>query len=373
MNQDRKFLKIPYISILPMAIILMFTYKFVDKIADVKNFIDLLIRVITPFIWGFAIAYLVNPLMEWLEKNFNLKRWIAIMILYLIIIGVLLGAVAFVLPSMIASITDIISNFPTYLDKLEEFGIEMVKKFEQIYGNNIETALDSENMKKYIDGLGQMLNNGLSNFLIGLVQFSSGFLKFIMGLIISVYMLKDKEKFINGSKKIVSATFSKKNAEEIFIFMIEVDRIFSRYISGKMLDSLIIGIIAFIGFYIMRAPYVMLLSIIIGATNMIPYFGPFIGGIPVVIIVLLHNPITAVWATIFILVLQQFDGLVLGPKILGGSVGISPFWIILAITIGGGLFGLIGMLIGVPILVIILNLINRKIDKKLIEKTTINN
>ena len=368
MNQDKKFLKIPYISIFPVALILMFTYKFLDKIADVKNFIDLLIRVITPFIWGFAIAYLVNPLMEWLEKNFNLKRWAAILVLYTLIIGVLIGAVAFILPSMIASVSDIISNFPFYLDKMEIYGVELIEKFEKIYGNNIETALDSENMKKYIDNIGQMLNNGLSNFLIGLVQFSSGFLKFIMGLIISVYMLKDKEKFIKGSKKIIYVTFNKKNTEEIFIFMREVDGIFSRYISGKMLDSLIIGIIAFIGFYIMKAPYAMLLSIIIGATNMIPYFGPFIGGLPVVIIVLLHNPVTALWATIFILILQQFDGLVLGPKILGGSVGISPFWIIMAITIGGGLFGLIGMLIGVPILVIILNVINRKIDKTLEEK-----
>ncbi len=151
--------------------------------------------------------------------------------------------------------------------------------------------------------------------------------------------------------------------------MNEVDEIFSKYIIGKMIDSLIVGIICFMGLWFLKAPYALLMAIIVGVTNMIPYFGPFIGAVPAVIITLFTSPITALWVTLFIIVLQQLDGYIIGPFILGDSVGLSPFWIILAILIGGGLFGILGMLICVPVMAVVRNMFSRYINRRLDEKS----
>ena len=162
-------------------------------------------------------------------------------------------------------------------------------------------------------------------------------------------MLKDKEKFIYQIKKLTYALFSNKRATKIIRSGREFNIVFSEYLIGKMIDSLIIGIICFIGTLIIRVPYPLLISTIVGVTNMIPYFGPFIGMIPAVLITLFYNPIKALWMFIFILGLQQFDGLYLGPKILGTKLGLSPFWVITAIIVGGKLFGILGMLLAAPI------------------------
>ena len=366
-NEQKKF-KIPYMQLIPISFIIMLMYKLLDKIGDVTSFISFFMTVLNPIIIGLVLAYLMNPLMKWLEENTRLKRGLSIAILYLGFIGILGVLIAFILPSIISSISDIVVNFPNYIEQMNDFGNEMIARFEASYGGDIESMLNSETFTQFTNKFGEVMNSLLANTLTGIASFSSGIFKFIMGLIISIYVLKDKEKFGKGMKRLIYASLKDKQAKGVIAFSEEVDFVFSRYISGKLLDSSIIAVLAFIGLWLIGAPYQLLLALIIGVTNMIPYFGPFIGGTPAVVITLFYSPMTAFWVLIFIIVLQQFDGNILGPKILGDSVGVGPFWIILAIVIGGGLFGVLGMLIGVPVIVVILNAINRQIDRSLMHK-----
>jgi len=367
-TNDRKKFKIPYMQLIPISFIIMLMYKLLDKIGDVTTFIGFFMHVLTPIIIGMVLAYLMNPLMRWLEDNTKLRRGASIAILYLGFVGVLGVLIAFILPAIISSISDIVVHFPSYIEQTNAYGNELIERFEAAYGGDIESMLDSETFTTLTGKFGLVMNSLLANALTGIASFSSGIFKFIMGLIISIYVLKDKEKFGVGMKRLVYASLKDKQAKGFMGFVAEVDFIFSRYISGKLLDSSIIAVLAFVGLWIIGAPYQLLLALIIGVTNMIPYFGPFIGGTPAVVITLFYSPVTAFWVLIFIVVLQQFDGNILGPKILGDSVGVGPFWIMLAIIIGGGLFGILGMLIGVPVIVVILNAINRQIDRSLMHK-----
>jgi predicted PurR-regulated permease PerM len=367
-NEPYRKYKIPYIQLIPISLIIMLMYKFIDKIGNVTSFIGFFVTVLTPITIGLVLAYLMNPLMKWIEDKTPLKRGPSIAVLYLSFIGILGILIAFILPAIISSISDIVVNFPSYIEQTNAYGNQLIESFETSYGGDIESMLDSESFTTITTKFGTIMNNLLGNTLTGIASFSSGIFKFVMGLIISIYVLKDKEKFGRGSKRVVYALLKEQRAEGFMIFVNEVDLIFSRYISGKLLDSSIIAVLAFIGLWIIGAPYQLLLAIIIGVTNMIPYFGPFIGGTPAVVITLFYSPVTAFWVLVFIIVLQQFDGNILGPKILGDSVGVSPFWIILAIIIGGGLFGVLGMLIGVPVIVVILNVVNRQIDRSLLHK-----
>ncbi len=244
----------------------------------------------------------------------------------------------------------------------------MTEWFANLSEYSFAKYVEFETVNEYIGRLSSVFDVIISTALNSLLSVSSGVFKFVMGFVISIYILKDKELFGRGFRKFFFAKFSETNAERILEFSRDSDRIFSRFLIGKFIDSVIIGIIAFVGFYLLKAPYPLLLSLIIGITNMIPYFGPFIGAVPVTVITLFFDPIRSLWVLAYIFALQQFDGFILGPKILGKSLGLSPFWIILAILIGGGLFGVIGMLIGVPIMAIFKNIIAKHIEKELSKK-----
>ena len=190
----------------------------------------------------------------------------------------------------------------------------------------------------------------------------------LMGLVISIYIILDKNKLKRSAKKIVYAVSPQKKEEEIWETMKQCSHIFNGFLIGKMIDSLIIGIICLIAMSILRLPYALLLSIIVCITNMIPYFGPFIGAIPGVLIYLFIDIRLAFVFAIMILVLQQFDGLYLGPKILGDQTGIKPLWVIFGITVGGAYFGVMGMFLGVPAVAVIMYLVNLLLDKKLSKK-----
>ena len=187
----------------------------------------------------------------------------------------------------------------------------------------------------------------------------------LMGLVISIYIILDKRKLKRSARKIVYAISPRKKEEEVWETMKQCSHIFNGFLIGKMIDSLIIGIICLIAMSILRLPYALLLSLIVCITNMIPYFGPFIGAIPGVLIYLFIDFRLALIFAIMILILQQFDGLYLGPKILGDQTGIKPLWVIFGITVGGAYFGVMGMFLGVPVVAVIMYLVNLYLDKKL--------
>ena len=315
-------------------------------------------RLVSPFIMGFAIAYVMNPFMTFFERSFlkwfgfcrnhrKLTRTFCILLMYTLIIGGTIWIVIYLLPEIRDSIMAFATNISVYSDAMN---MRIQKIFDQI------PYIDSEEVNRVINRILEPIKNASQNApelleTIAVNVYSVGrvTLNFVMAIFIAFYMLYDKERFAKKAEKAIYALCSEEKAPLFLQNANRVHHIFNDFIVGKAIDSLIIGILAFIGLTIMKAPFPLILALIIGLTNMIPYFGPFIGAIPALLITILISPKLVIIVGIFILILQHFDGNILGPKILGDSVDLSPLWIILAVMIGGAVMGPIGMFIGVPI------------------------
>ena len=356
--------KIPYLSLIPIILITALIFKFINNIEFLMQNLKLIISILSPFFWAFGIAYILNPLMTYIEKKAKFKRPLSILLVYLIVIGFITLTVTIISPAIVNNLGDLAQNMPNYVRKTQNWFDNNLSRFN-LYNNQNLIDYAHKILDDITGKLTTSLNSILNLALNKAIDFTSSFLKMIFGFIIAIYILKDKEIFKINSKKFLYATFNAPSVNSFLIFLNEVNTIFSKYIIGKFIDSLIIGILCAIGLSILRIPYALLISLIVGVTNMIPYFGPFIGMIPGVLITLFYSPIKALWVLIFIFVLQQFDGWYLGPKILGEQVGVSPFWIILAITLGGGTFGVLGMFLGVPFIAIVKTMVERFVDKRL--------
>ncbi|MGO1369507.1 AI-2E family transporter [Senegalia sp. (in: firmicutes)] len=352
---------ISYLNFLPLIILSILLFKVID---NPHSFIDFL-SILSPFLIAFGIAYLLNPLVDYLGKTFKLNRIGSIFFAYIIVLGALVFLISIVTPNIIESITTLISNTPTYIKNIQEFLEYNVTRFEIFSGTNITQTIEDLILDS-LTKITEVANSAVNQVLSQAINATAFLIKLILSIVISIYMLKDKENFKRQIKRLLYSVLNYNNATKTIELGRDVNRVFSRYLVGKFIDSLIVAIICFLVlFIVVRAPFSMLLSVIVGITNMIPYFGPFIGAVPAVIITLFISPIKALWVAITILVIQQFDGLYLGPKILGEHVGVKPFWIISAISIGGSLFGFMGMLLGVPVIAVIRLLVLRFIDKSL--------
>ena len=208
----------------------------------------------------------------------------------------------------------------------------------------------------------------IANITTGVYNVVRAIFNVIIGFIVSVYVLMTKEKFIGQAKKIIYAIFRPRYGNVVMEVGRKADEVFGGFFIGKIIDSMIIGVLCFFGLTLLKMPYILLISVIVGVTNVIPFFGPYIGAIPSAVLILLNDPIKGLYFLIFILVLQQLDGNVIGPKILGNSTGLSAFWVVFSILLGGGLFGFVGMIMGVPtfavVYYIITMLINHLLEKK---------
>lgn len=356
--------KIPYLKLIPILIISFLLFKAIDNIQLLADGFSIMMSILTPFFWAFSIAYILNPLMVHLERTFKTRRILTIVIVYLIVFGIITLIITIIAPTITDNIGELLQNMPSYARNTQNWFDHTIKKLDL---SNNQDIIDHANkaLNDMLDILTASLNSTVNLLLNKAIAFTSSFLKMIFGFIISIYILKDKEIFIKNTKKLLYSLFNKNSVKNFLCFGREVDSIFSRYIIGKTIDSSIIGLLCAIGISLIGVPYGLLISLIVGITNMIPYFGPFIGMIPAFIITLLFNPIKAFWVLLFIFILQQFDGFYLGPKILGDQVGVGPFWIILAVIIGGGVAGVLGMFLGVPIIAIIKILLDRFMEKRL--------
>lgn len=344
-----------------IAIIVLILYRGIENYAWFFDNLKHLFSILIPFFWGFGIAYILNPMLVKLETRRNMKRIPAMFICYAVFFGVIGLFFTIVTPIILRNLFDIIEMLPEYMDALQSW-------FDNTLLNL--TLVEKLKLKEYIQSniagistmLLEFLNLTINGVVTKVIGVTSGLLKFIVGIIVSAYVLTEKERFAKSSKKFILAMYGEEKSNKILGFFELCNKVFSNFFIGKAIDSFIIGIIAFAGFSLMKAPYALLLSLIIGVTNMIPYFGPFIGAFPAILITLFVSPIKAFWVAVFILVLQQVDGNIIGPKILGDKVGISPFYIILSILIGGGFFGMMGMLFAVPLFKIISILLDKYMD-----------
>lgn len=356
---------------------------------------DVILRVIMPVIDGLIIAFIATPVMNWIEEkllfpmcrklNINAEkpkikkklRAGSVLLTFLFIGLVVYSFFSIVIPELAMSIQSIVTRFPTYINNL----IDLTEKL----------LADNPDVEAYIEGLLDTYSKDLDNFLDksvmptintfilsaskGVIGMLKSLYNLVIGLIISLYILSGKEKFASQAKKICYALFDRPAANQIISACRFTNKTFIGFLGGKIVDSAIIGVLCFFGTSVLKIPYAVLISVIVGVTNIIPFFGPYIGAIPSALLVLMINPGKCIPFILFILALQQLDGNVIGPKILGESTGLSGFWVIFSITFFGGLWGVAGMVVGVPLFAVlyagISYMINRFLDKKALSTNTL--
>ncbi len=362
--------KLHYMQFLPLVVLTIIAYKLINQTEVIYQMYHFVMTLLTPIIWAAVIAYLLNPLLYLLEKRLNCSRLFSVFIVYVLLIILLTGLILVIVPIIAGSIADIVRDMPTYADVANGWVTDRVQDLRafEAFINTYNLHFNMLSPETITQQLSEITNN-LKSFVLSmgrtLFDFTSSVFKFIMGLILSIYILTEKESHARQFKRVVRAYFGEEKAARILFFLNETDAVFGKYLVGKTIDSLIIGVLCYIGLRLLGVKYSVLFAFIVGLTNMIPYFGPFIGAAPTIVVTLMYSPIQALWVAIFILALQQLDGNFIGPMILGERVGMSPFWIIIAIIIGGGLFGVPGMLLGVPVAAVIRNIVIRHVDKVL--------
>ncbi len=329
-----------------------------------------IVGIFQPFIYGAVIAYLLRPVCEKLEQKLHMKRGLSILLSVVgmfVLITLLLVAV---IPELIASITELISGLPaaaaqmeSWLSALLEEQSELLEMAESTL--NVTTQSLGEFLQTHV--LPQ-LRNIMNNMSTGFSGVLNVVKNFVLGTIIAIYLLGSWEKFGLQLKMLVYAVFPHKVADWIGKEARFTDEKFSGFIFGKLVDSLIIGILCFIFMLIARMPYAMLISIIVGVTNIIPFFGPYLGAIPSAILILTVSPVRCVVFVVFIIILQQLDGNVIGPKILGDKLGLSAFWILFSILVFGSLWGVLGMLIGAPVFAVLYDIVRSFVLDSLAQK-----
>lgn len=341
-------------------------YLIFRNLTAVREAFAVLRRVLSPVIWGLVLAYILNPLTGIFEEKlfrplaertcktkksrYTMSRSLAILLSEMVLLAVIISLFWMVLPQLYTSIEGIIGNvlefIPTATDWLEST-LDQVPELKQTIITALDTTAGSITGWLQNNLLPQM-SELITVVTSGLYQVVRIILDFCIGIILSIYLLFNKRNFIAAGKKCLYSIFSLNNTRRILKALRFTNRAFSGFLHGKIVDSAIIGVICYVACAIMKMPYAMLIAVVVGVTNIIPFFGPFIGAIPCTIIVLIAAPEKAVLFVIFILLLQQFDGNILGPKILSNSTGLNGFWVMFAILVGGGLFGFAGMLLGVP-------------------------
>ena len=345
---------------------LMLIYDVVFRESMLLQYAGKLLVILAPVLYGFAMAYLLAPLVNWFErflfrcedrrggKPRRGRKWIrggAILLTWLVVLLFLYALLRVLLPELYRSVLQLAANAKDYyytiadwVQRLLENNPEFAEKASEVFNEYYQDALAWVN-DKLVPQL-QVALEAITGGVVGIVVFLKNLL---IGVIVSVYLLATKENFAATGCKLSYALLSEPRAALLIRGVKATDKIFSGFVRGKLLDSLIIGVLCFIGSSILKFPYAPLISVVVGVTNVIPFFGPFLGAIPSAFLILLDSPIKCLYFVMFILALQQFDGNILGPKILGDSTGLSSFGVIVAILVGGGLWGVLGMFLGVPL------------------------
>ena len=383
--QNKKFkLKYFYIGLtafLTVAACVIFFFL-IYRLPGILSVLKKILSVTQPVIIGLIIAYLVNPiansinssLLRFSKKYFNKRPEIARKISKGIsVIGalaafllILVLIIYMIVPQFIDSISSMIKVLPGQLDA---FISKISSEFERNKDlqNLINTVYEYE--KDWLQNdLAGYVNSFATYFATGVWSVISFLKNFAIGLIFALYILFNKALLMRQFRKLLYAGLNNTVVEHIFKTGNKAHKIFSGFIYGKLLDSFIIGVLCFIGISILKIPYTMLVAVVIGVTNIIPVFGPYLGGIPCAALILLTDPVKGLYFIIFIILLQALDGNFIGPKILGNSTGLSAFWVVFAIVVGGGLFGIIGMIIGVPLFAVIYYLLATFVNFRLKRK-----
>ena len=383
---DKKYLYwgITGFSVVACAILFYMALNYIGLLTDG---IGAVIKILSPFVWGLVISWIIFPMMRSFEDNLfmplgerihkknpqtakKFARSFAVLLSELVFLAAIAALVYLILPQLYQSIETIVRSSDGYISSLTTW---------------IETVLiDYPEIESYLLSAVGTLNTGLiewlqttilpelgnlvTNVTAGVYYVLMGVYNLLIGIIVSIYVLGNLETFRANAKRMLYSAVSVDNDKRFLDGLKFTNRTFIGFLNGKLLDSAIIGLICYVCCSLLKMPYALLVSVIVGVTNIIPFFGPFIGAIPSGIIILMVSPLKALIFVVFIIILQQVDGNIIGPKILGSTTGINGFWVMFSIILGAGLFGFWGMLLGVPVFVVIYTLINLSIEKNLREK-----
>ena len=383
-NWDKRYLYWGVTAFCVIAAALLF-YFAVGNITVFGNAVSRLVSILAPFIWGLVICYLLSPLMRSVENRLFLPlarklyrknkkndgrrfaRALTVVFCEIVLILVLVALVYLIIPQMLSSVQTLISNSGVYVDNLSKWADGLFENYPVLddylggFLDNFNTNLGNWLETKLLPRVGSVVTSVTS----GVYGVAKSIYNLIIGIIVSIYLLSDKEGFVAAVKRMTYSVFSVETADRLRSGLNFVDRTFMSFLNGKLLDSLIIGIICYIVCSILKMPYTLLVSVIVGVTNIIPFFGPLIGAVPSALIILMVDPTKCLIFIFFVIILQQIDGNIIGPRILGNSTGITGFWVMFSIILGGGLFGFWGLLLGVPVFVVIYSLVTNLIVKKL--------
>ncbi|MGO1468989.1 MAG: AI-2E family transporter [Tissierella sp.] len=350
-------------------------YVIASEVNLFKIQVNRYLSIFSPIIIGFIMAYIFNFILEFYEayilgnifvkKHKKRDRILGIVLTYSTVFLLLFLFLNFILPQLIESIMGLVNDIPNYVIDISNKVIEYSENF-YINDEYYKIVLDKwGEFEDYIIKFATDLIPKLGNLTKSIL---SSIWNIVLGVIVSIYLLVDKEKFIALIRKVLFGAFSEKHAKFMIKIGMRTDSIFGKFLSGKILDSIIIGALTFGILTVTKMPYVLLISFIIAVTNIIPFFGPFIGAIPSFFIIMFVSPVKALWFLVLVVIIQQIDGNIIGPKILGDSLGISAFWIMFSLLVAGKLLGFIGLIIGVPLFVlfysIIKDIIEDRLDKK---------
>ena len=381
---DKKYLYWGVTAFCVIAAAILF-YMALNYLPLLRQGLASLLHILSPFIWGLVICYLLTPFMRLVEKKLfgplskklyknskrsdgsRFARSMSVLLSELFLLAVLTALVCLIIPQLYSSLQNMVANSPMYIETASRWITQLLEDFPEIEQyvsqtlGQVNTSLMDWIQNTVLPKLGSLISNVTS----GVYYAIMGVYNLVIGIIVSVYVLSNLEQFGASAKRVLYSVFSVDMAKKILEGLDFTDRTFMGFINGKLLDSAIIGLICYIVCSILRMPYSLLVSVIVGVTNIIPFFGPFIGAVPSSIIILLVNPVKCLIFIAFIILLQQLDGNIIGPNILGSSVGINGFWVMFSIILGAGLFGFWGMLLGVPVFVIIYAAITGSVTRKL--------
>ena len=370
-----------------------------ELISDVFSFLSIL----APVLYGFVIAYILSPIATFIEKpclrrlfytiqdkkrekferehpgeepppkTFPVRkvaRILSVLFTMIIALTVITGIVWILLPQLIDTITLLVNNMPTYVKQVTDWVSETLKNYPEA----------EQYVLQFTDGISSMLNNWLSTDLLpqmnniwnlissNVMNIISVFMNLLLGLVIAVYFLNSKELFAAQSKKMLYSIFKPRIANKIIFTTRDINKSFGKFISGKIIDSFIVGLLYVALMSIFNMPYAALCGVIMGITCIIPYFGPFIGCVPCLMLLVLVDPIQCIYFLIMVTIIQNIEGNILAPKIIGDSTGLSSFWVIFGMLLGQGLFGFVGLIIGIPLFAVIYNFIKNKVRHTLDKK-----
>lgn len=382
-----KYKRIGFTAFLVIVAAIIFAFLFM-QLPKVGQFIAVCYGILKPVLYGIFIAYLVNPFLRYFEihllkergtklfpnneeKAWRFARFLGVALAMLAFLSIVAILIVLVAPRVAESIRTLISNYSVYTTNIQNWINSVVPEDSEI--GTQATSLSRQIFEAVSDFLqkltnGDMLESVASRVFSSIYTFFREILNVFIGIVVAVYVLVAKEKFAAEGKKLLYSVFPVRGVNSFLRLVHEADDTFGGFIAGKIIDSILIGLITYIILTVFRMPYKELVSLVVGVTNIVPFFGPFIGAVPGFFIIFLTDPIKGLIFLVIIFAIQQFDGNILGPRILGETVGIGSFWIIVSILLGGGLFGFAGLVFGVPVFALFYTLIKEITERRLANK-----